>query len=177
MFEGSICMVIPWMPNGSVREYSKDMLRHSQLSDEVFVATVDHWVRKLLSRPDIVFIQVSFQLHQASRGLEYLHSEGIIHGDLHGGNILLDERGHARLTDFGLSLFSEATAYNYGSTHGGGAIRWAAPELIGPEEFGYTSTRPTCASDIYSLACTGIEVRAFKLQVIHCTFRLTLVDV
>lgn len=35
--------------------------------------------------------------------LEYLHSKGIIYRDLKPENILLDELGHVKLTDFGLS--------------------------------------------------------------------------
>ena len=98
------------------------------------------------------------QFHQIAIGLEYLHNEGIVHGDLHGGNVLIDENGNARLTDFGLSLIADASSYNYGSTHGGGAFRWQAPELIDPEAFKLNSSRPTTASDIFSFACTGIEV-------------------
>ena len=98
------------------------------------------------------------QLCQIAQGLEYLHNEGIIHGDLHAANILVDDKGNACLTDFGLSLIAEASAYNYGSVHGGGAIRYQAPELIDPEEFGLESSRPTPASDIFSFACTAIEV-------------------
>lgn len=35
--------------------------------------------------------------------LEYLHSKSIIYRDLKPENILLDENGHVKLTDFGLS--------------------------------------------------------------------------
>ena len=91
-------------------------------------------------------------------GLKYLHDEGIIHGDLHAGNVLISDNGQAHLTDFGLSLISDASAYNYGSVHGGGAFRWQAPELIDPEAFKLTSSRPTPASDIFSFACIGVEV-------------------
>ena len=35
--------------------------------------------------------------------LQYLHANGIIHRDLKPENILLDEKGHCRLVDFGLS--------------------------------------------------------------------------
>ena len=58
--------------------------------------------------------------------MAYLHTEGIVHGDIHGGNILIDSAGSVRLADFGMALISDATSYGYGSAHGGGAVRWAS---------------------------------------------------
>lgn len=57
-----------------------------------------------------------------------------------------------------MALIAEATAYNYGSVHGGGKLHWQALELIDPEEFNLPSRRPTYASDVYSFASTCIEV-------------------
>ncbi|TCD69553.1 hypothetical protein EIP91_007177 [Steccherinum ochraceum] len=54
----------------------------------------------------------------------------------------------------------EPTSYQYASVHGGGAIRWQAPELIDPEEFGLSSSRPTFASDMYSFACICVELHS-----------------
>ncbi|THH31212.1 hypothetical protein EUX98_g2968 [Antrodiella citrinella] len=142
VFDGTICMVLPWQESGSLRHYLDKM--RDGMSDEEFVLAVDKW------------------LYQTALGLEYLHDEGIVHGDLHAGNILVDEDNNACLTDFGMSLITEATAYNYASIHGGGALRWQAPELIDPDEFGLESSRPTPQSDIFSFACTAIELYSGK---------------
>ena len=88
-----------------------------------------------------------------------------MHSDLHGGNILVDDNGRARLTDFGMALIAEGTAYNYGSLHGGGAIRCSAPELLDPEEFGFENSRPTFQSDIYAFGCICFEVTPLLFQV------------
>ena len=101
---------------------------------------------------------VIVQLYEIASGLAYLHGEGIVHGDLHGGNILIDAGGHACLTDFGLAVIAEGSSYNYGSLHGGGAIKWTAPELLAPDEFGLEDSRPTFQSDVYAFGCMCVEV-------------------
>ncbi len=62
-----------------------------------------------------------------------------------------------RLTDFGLAVIA-AAGHSLTTTTRGGAFGWLAPELIDPDMFGETSSRPTFASDIYSFACVCIEV-------------------
>lgn len=42
-------------------------------------------------------------LYHASLGLEYLTERSIVHGNLHGGNILIGSEGFAKLADFGSS--------------------------------------------------------------------------
>ncbi|KAF9966830.1 hypothetical protein BGZ70_001108 [Mortierella alpina] len=44
---------------------------------------------------------------QISSAIGRLHEEGIYHRDLHGGNILIDDKGNAMLTDFGASTVME----------------------------------------------------------------------
>ena len=47
--------------------------------------------------------EARFHIAQIIKGLEFLHEYGIIHRDLKPENVLLDERGHCKLVDFGLS--------------------------------------------------------------------------
>ncbi|THH32447.1 hypothetical protein EUX98_g1713 [Antrodiella citrinella] len=140
LFDGTICMVLPWYDNGCARAHLDRMKHKGDLSSDELLGAVDKW------------------LYQTALGLEYLHDEGIVHGDVHAGNILIDDKENARITDFGMSLIAEGTAYNYASMHGGGALRWQAPELIDPEEFNLETSRPTTQSDVFSIACTAIEL-------------------
>ncbi|KAJ6479207.1 kinase-like domain-containing protein [Mycena vitilis] len=94
-------------------------------------------------------------LYEIAQGLQYLHSRGIVHGDLRGVNILIQEDWSACLADFGLSAFSDATASV--TSNRAGSTYWMAPELLAPERFGGSSSR-TPASDVYAFACVCIEL-------------------
>ncbi|KAG1777042.1 kinase-like domain-containing protein [Suillus placidus] len=85
-------------------------------------------------------------------GLAYLHSNKVVHGDLHPGNVLIDSSGHPRLTDFGLATVAGDKELQWNSTTAGRNFnpRWRAPEVMGVGQSGSTVTRPNFKSDVYS---------------------------
>uniref|UniRef100_A0AAY4DPH7 Ribosomal protein S6 kinase n=1 Tax=Denticeps clupeoides TaxID=299321 RepID=A0AAY4DPH7_9TELE len=71
---------------------------------------------------------VMFYLAELALALDHLHQLGIIYRDLKPENILLDEDGHIKLTDFGLSKESidhENKAYSFCGT-----VEYMAPEVV-----------------------------------------------
>ncbi|KAF7368647.1 Kinase-like protein [Mycena venus] len=95
------------------------------------------------------------KVYEIAKGLQYLHSQDIAHGDLRAANILIDDDDHVRLADFGLTRFSHA---ENASTNRGGSTRWMAPELLHPASCGLDDFERTPASDIYSFACVMLEL-------------------
>ncbi|KAG3032983.1 hypothetical protein PC119_g5456 [Phytophthora cactorum] len=87
-------------------------------------------------------------LHDAALGLQFLHQNNIVHGDLKCNQILVSEGLSAKLTDFGMSFVSLESRPATTS----GAVRWKAPELLTNE-----GCTPTFASDIYSFGMCVVE--------------------
>ncbi|KAF8296901.1 kinase-like protein, partial [Clavulina sp. PMI_390] len=84
-------------------------------------------------------------------GVNYLHSllPPVIHGDLHPGNVLLNQEGKAYLCDFGLSRVRHEVSRTRTNRVNGGSTRFLAPELTDSPDAKF---RTTSQSDIYSLA-------------------------
>ncbi|EDL22984.1 ribosomal protein S6 kinase alpha-2 [Mus musculus] len=71
---------------------------------------------------------VKFYLAELALALDHLHGLGIIYRDLKPENILLDEEGHIKITDFGLS--KEATDHDKRAYSFCGTIEYMAPEVV-----------------------------------------------
>jgi eukaryotic-like serine/threonine-protein kinase len=81
--------------------------------------------------------------------LQFLHSKGMIHGDIKPSNILVDALGRVKLGDFGLArrASDEAGSLLKGTT------KYMAPELLS-DQFGTVGP----ASDLYSLGFSAYEL-------------------
>ncbi|KAL8047877.1 hypothetical protein ABFX02_07G028600 [Erythranthe guttata] len=88
-------------------------------------------------------------------GLEYLHKNKIMHRDIKGANILVDNKGCIKLADFGASKKVEALATITGAKSMKGTPYWMAPEVIVQSGHSYSA-------DIWSVGCTVIEMATGK---------------
>ena len=84
--------------------------------------------------------------HDLCAGLAAAHDRGFIHRDLKPANVMIDGRGNARITDFGLAALAADVAHDFGGTP-----LYMAPEQL---EQGLATVR----SDIYSLGLVLFEM-------------------
>jgi serine/threonine-protein kinase len=102
-------------------------------------------LRRIGRLPSDKAIEISRQL---CFGLAAIHEAGILHRDLKPANVIIDSRGKARITDFGIAgLEAEVT---------GGEIRVGTPAYMSPEQI--TGKEVTTKSDIYSLGLLLYEI-------------------
>ncbi|KAF9259335.1 kinase-like protein, partial [Marasmius fiardii PR-910] len=156
LFPGKLALVAPWMANGEVTKFLKVNSTHDRL-----------------------------RISEIAAGIMYLHSRNIIHGDIKGANVLVDEQGQCYLADFGLATAAMTSTLMSTTTDGGGkgTMRWMAPELFASEEIedddeltdsldqeSPENPKPDdvkLARDIYAYACTVYEIMAEKIPFAH----------
>eukprot|EP00042_Codosiga_hollandica_P049239 m.567264 g.567264 ORF g.567264 m.567264 type:complete len:941 (+) comp57836_c0_seq5:104-2926(+) len=117
--------------------------------------------------------QISVLMRQLLEGLAYCHSQQILHRDIKGSNLLLNNQGQIKLADFGLSrryMADESRAY----TNQVITLWYRPPELLlGVEKYG-----PEV--DVWSMGCILGELFKFKpifcgkseLAQLDCIFKL-----
>ncbi|PPQ85602.1 hypothetical protein CVT24_012456 [Panaeolus cyanescens] len=93
---------------------------------------------------------------QILSALEYLHSKGIRNRDLRGDNILVDGFGTCKISDYGISYWTDTNSNLQGnSAFVGlpGSLFWTAPEtFVSPGEI------PGFKPEIWSVGCVAIEM-------------------
>ncbi len=96
---------------------------------------------------DLDFLRIA--LADCLGALEFLHANGVIHGDIKPSNMLVDAQGRVKLGDFGLAR----RASNEEGSLLKGTTKYMAPELVS-DQFGAAGP----ASDLYSLGFSAYEL-------------------
>ncbi|SPQ22775.1 7da36181-aebf-4c87-9977-ef83ce8e5168 [Thermothielavioides terrestris] len=107
-------------------------------------------------------------VRQILNGLSYLHNRDIIHRDIKGANILVDNKGTIKISDFGISKKLEASNILNGPNNNKhrpslqGSVFWMAPEVV-------KQTSYTRKADIWSLGCLVVEMMTGQHPFPDCT--------
>ncbi|KAK9104476.1 hypothetical protein Scep_021320 [Stephania cephalantha] len=98
------CIITEYLAGGSLRKYL-----HQQ---------------EPYSLPHSLVLKLALDI---ARGMQYLHSQGVLHRDLKSENLLLGEDMCVKVADFGISCLESQCGSGKGFT---GTYRWMAPEMI-----------------------------------------------
>jgi serine/threonine protein kinase len=102
-----------------------------------------------------IFVQVKCYMQQLLRGLEHCHSHHILHRDIKGSNLMIDNRGILKIADFGLASFFDPEQ-RHPLTSRVVTLWYRPPELLlGAFNYGV-------AVDLWSTGCILAELYAGK---------------
>lgn len=104
------CIITEYLPLGSLRAYLHKLEKKSLPLQKLFAIALD-----------------------IARGMEYIHSQGVIHRDLKPENVLIDENFCLKIADFGIAC-EEARCDTLAEDPG--TFRWMAPEMIKRKPYG-----------------------------------------
>ncbi|KDN39473.1 hypothetical protein RSAG8_08768, partial [Rhizoctonia solani AG-8 WAC10335] len=105
-------------------------------------------------------------------GLEYMHRQNTVHGDLKAANVLVSSDSIARLSDFDFSVMSQASSlvFTESSNSRSGSVRWVAPEMLAEE-----APKRTEESDVYALGMTLLEILTGEVPYPQCRMDFSVI--
>ncbi|KZT57508.1 kinase-like protein [Calocera cornea HHB12733] len=134
-----VCLVSPWMDNGHVLDY--------------------------VVRNNPSFSLVLGLLRGIAAGLDFLHTQrpAIVHGDIKGSNVLVDDDGRPRLADFGFARYVDLDILQSTPSAAQGTVPFKAPERLDPVKFGLSTMQTWIpAIDVFSFGMLSWELLAHR---------------
>lgn len=118
---------------------------------------MEHDLAGLAASPDIKFTlpQVKCYMHQLLSGLEHCHNNGVLHRDIKGSNLLVNNEGTLKIADFGLATFYDPNR-KHPMTSRVVTLWYRAPELL------LGATDYSVGVDLWSAGCILGELLAGK---------------
>uniref|UniRef100_A0A5B6ZEJ1 Protein kinase domain-containing protein n=1 Tax=Davidia involucrata TaxID=16924 RepID=A0A5B6ZEJ1_DAVIN len=130
----------------------------SRLSCSIYLVFeyMEHDISGLLSCPDIKFseAQVKCYMKQLLSGLEHCHSRGVMHRDIKGANLLVNNEGVLKVADFGLANFCTSGPFGHRQPLTSRVVTlWYRPPelLLGSTDYG-------ASVDLWSVGCIFAEL-------------------
>src|SRR5439155_7894123 len=108
---------------------------------------------QVLRRGTVPLAEAARVLAAVAHAVAHLHERGFVHRDLKPSNILLDERGHPYVTDFGLVKLLQTDSHKTST----GAIL-GTPSYMSPEQAAGGVGQVGPPSDVYSLGVILYEL-------------------
>ncbi|KAK3189808.1 hypothetical protein Dsin_029369 [Dipteronia sinensis] len=118
---------------------------------------MEHDLAGLAANPTIKFTepQVKCYMHQLLSGLEHCHNRNVLHRDIKGSNLLIDNDGVLKIADFGLASFFDPN-HKQPMTSRVVTLWYRPPELLlGATDYGV-------GVDLWSAGCILAELLAGK---------------
>ncbi|KAK3200488.1 hypothetical protein Dsin_023903 [Dipteronia sinensis] len=118
---------------------------------------MDHDLAGLAASPEVKFTeaQVKCYMHQLLSGLEHCHNRGVLHRDIKGSNLLIDDGGVLKIADFGLASFFDPN-HKHPMTSRVVTLWYRPPELL------LGATDYSVGVDLWSAGCILAELLAGK---------------
>ncbi|KAJ8586219.1 kinase-like protein [Rhizopogon salebrosus TDB-379] len=129
--EASLSLVMPWMSDGTLTSFVRI---HGEALDTVAKSTL---------------------VHDISSGLQHLHSNFVVHGNIESDNVLINEQHRACLSGFrqSVKLSSREAECPQSKMPRNPEVQFAGPEWFVRNDRRFQLSQSLFKSDVYSLGC------------------------